>query len=307
MNISCASNLDDVFIKKISDNINEKKLEFFLSFPSDKFSLNRHFIPNINYVDFKKHIHLIISSWYKVNYLLNSLLINDYDLLIKKISDLTNIWIDTFTVSDLKVIEFLNKKFPQINIVLSIIYWLKYTEDIYKLLKKYSISRFIFDQSLNHNFRGLINLTKECKKNWIETEILVNELCFTDCKYRKQHYNLDSKYSKIDFNLKSKLWDYCNDERKSNNIILDSPWIRPEDIEIYEKIWIDYIKISWRNSWTDVLFNCLDSYINKNYIWNFFDLMDLDWKRDDKTWRSETRYYDNKRLNSVLLSKIKKL
>jgi len=210
--------------------------------------------------------------------------------------------VNTITVSDIKLISYLNKTYPDFRVVVSIIYWVRNTIGLFALSDFTNITRVIFHQSVNHNFKILWDLINKAIKLWYETELLANELCFYDCKLRDKHYLENSKYSKKINNEPDDIGNFCVWERNNISIIWNSPWIRPEDILIYKKFKIDYIKLAWRNTDTYLMENCIKSYLLWEYSWNFFDLMDLDWKK--WWWRKEKRKLDNRKLDLVLYNKL---
>ena len=295
--------LKNIYNFCINNNINTWNIEFFCWYPLYKSSLNRFYDENITKKDFEKSIFLLQDKWFKINYLLNSKIIN-YDLIEDELKWLKKIWVEILTISNLELIDYINKNYSNFKIVVSIIYWTKNSIDILKLSKYKNIVRIIFHQSLNHEFRKLLSIISQTKSLWFETELLANELCFSDCKLRDKHYLQISKYNWVSCDSFDEIWNFCSDDRKNISIIFDSPWIRPEDIMLYDKIWIDFIKLAWRNCESDLLLNCIKWYLKWKYDWNFFNLMDLDWKK--WWWRIEVRKLSNRKLDWFLFAKFKK-
>jgi collagenase-like PrtC family protease len=304
MKFSIWFNNDSTLINKINlfcnkHNINKLDIEFFCGFPLYKSSLNRFYNEKIIKNDFELSIIDIQKKGFVINYLMNSKII-DFKLIENELKWLDKLWIEFITVSNIDLINFINKIYPQFKIIVSI----KSKLDIYKLNKYKNISRIIFHQSVNHNFKQLIALVKLCKNKWIETEILANELCYSDCELRDEHYLQISKYNWISCEFFDKIWDFCIEERKEISIINNSPWVRLEDVILYKKIGINYIKLAWRNFDSDLLENCIKYYLLWIYEWNFFNLMDLDWKK--WWWRYEKRKLSNRKLDWVLYNKFLK-
>lgn len=111
-----------------------------------------------------------------------------------------------------------------------------------------------------------------------ELELLVNELCLFRCPWRSYHYVQESmnKYcqSATEF---MPLTHYPITECWKEFIhhpheILKSRWIRPEDIEFYERAGISWFKISGRTKSSQWIFLTTEAYLNRRYRGNLLDL-----------------------------------
>jgi hypothetical protein len=71
-------------------------------------------------------------------------------------------------------------------------------------------------------------------------------------------------------------------------------------MHIYKEIWVDYIKLSWRENKTQKHINLIRSYLEEEHKWNFLDLF------VDKSSEINKKYIDNKKLDGFLLKIFKK-
>jgi collagenase-like PrtC family protease len=305
MKLSIWDNLDNDLIYQINNYIKKiktyepKNIEFFGSFPNHRVSINRFnekYI-NINKEDFEKHLFLINNCNFTYNYVINSTKINNYESIITLINYLEWLNVKYVTISDLDLIKYIEKKyFWNIKVVVSIIADIsniKQFLNVIKISKK--ISRVILWQSLNHNLFYIKVISDISRKYNVDLELIANELCLKNCPFRIKHYEDMSLYDDNNINY----FKICSDHRRNNNInIIDSPWIRPEDMTLYRKIWIKFLKLSWRAADTKRLYLNAKAYIDWYYKWNFFDIMEPE--------QQGIRKYklDNKSLDWFLLKKL---
>ena len=242
MKISIATNLAPDYLGELLESKEKhattSEIEVFGAFPGYKSALDRFYDENISLDDFRVHVRKALSEKLNFNYLLNSLLVKP-ESLRGEIEEILSLGIRTVTVSQVECIDFLMKNYPELKVVVSIIHATKSEQEIENLSHFPNVKRIILDQSVNHNFPLLLRLVKKSKSLGITTELLANELCYSECPIREKHYASDSCYTHAGVNY----GNICG-IMKDKDIISKSPWIRPEDLGIYEKLGIDYIKLA---------------------------------------------------------------
>jgi len=277
----------DIFIKK--EKIDKWNIEFFTWLYESGYALIRYNDKYKSKKIFENNIRLILDLGYNFNYLMNWLVPNmDKDYLLNHLNYIYNLWIRTITVSTEELFIFINENFYwKFNIVASILLHTKTLEQLF-FLKRYNIKRVVFNNDVNKNFYLFFLLKKFCKQNNIETELLANDLCIQDCPKKEDHYKICwTEDETFDCPLD---WNPLKE-------IINWTVIRPEDIIIYEKMWLDYIKIAWRIYETDDFINEIKWYLIWKYEWNFFNLIDAEQK-----W-NRWIFLDNSKLNGLLLWK----
>lgn len=88
--------------------------------------------------------------------------------------------------------KYIQDKYPNYSFISSTTKCLNNIESFKQELNKNNYSLICLDYNLNHNKTLLESLTKE-EKN--KCEFLVNAICPSGCKFRKQHYDLNGMYS----------------------------------------------------------------------------------------------------------------
>lgn len=152
----------------------------------------------------------------------------------------------------------------------------------------------VIDSNVNRHFDVLtaIRDSVDC-----ELKILVNEGCLYRCPFRYAHFNFFSHAfgPQPRPNVLDDYYYYkCLSLRVNHpELILKSPWIRPEDLKEYLAI-TDVFKIGGRTHFINWTLNCLNAYHQESYQGNLMDLLDC-----PKDLR-ELFYIPNKELDGVL-------
>ncbi len=279
-----------------SKNKKNKVIEFFASFN------NFTAIPSkdISKKDFIKKVKEIKEEGYNFNYILNSSFKIANKKLFVSAMLIKELKVDIVTLANIENISFFRKNFPEIRINLSIVNGVDNLVKTKKvILENSNIKRITFSQKLNRNKKVLKDIIEYCHNFGVEVELLANELCFLNCPYIEDHYKLGSKIA-LSKNNNIRLNDYfsshCNSKRiKSPQSFLNTAWIRPEDVTLYEDLGVDVLKIAGRSLKTSYLIKTANAYLNKSYRGNVMDLFSSDW------WpESKKPFIENKSLNGLL-------
>lgn len=258
----------------------------------------------------EKHIKLARDLGFRFNYLLNSNAIPDLadSKVFKRVCDymdwLSSLDIDIFTVADPKLLKFLDSNFPQLKINISIVWGIKTIKGVNDLRRKFKqIKRITLHQTINRDIRELIahlqNAHKKTKSLMpVELELLANEICLYGCRHMKAHYRALSIFSQAgegDFQEINSYFKRCNKIRRENPLeLLNSPWIRPEDVRLYKKIGVDYLKLSGREETTEFLLRLARAYLMGKFKGNFLDLTGSSY------WPQGRLFIDNRKLNGFI-------
>jgi len=206
--------------------------------------------------------------------------------------NLNNIGIDSIVVADPYFVETLSMDFDM-DVVVSVLAFVDSPQkaEFYEELGAKSI---VVDSNVNRHFDVLdaIKDATDC-----ELKLLVNEGCLYRCPFRYTHFNFFS-HAFGPNPRPNVLDDYyyykCLSMRiKNPELIIKSPWIRPEDLKEYKK-YTDVYKIGGRTHFINWISNCINAYASESYDGNLMDLLDC--PKDLK----DLFYIPNKALDGVI-------
>jgi collagenase-like PrtC family protease len=155
--------------------------------------------------------------------------------------------------------------------------------------------RLILDRALNRNLSKLAEISTWCRQALpdIRLEVVGNEGCLPWCPYRSSH----DAYIALDNCSGKKSSEAINEKlgcrqllKKQPYRILQSPFIRPEDIDSYLYD-IDIIKISGRNLTSAALMQVITAYIERHWNGNLLELL------DSSHWLADELHIDNSALS----------
>lgn len=142
--------------------------------------------------------------------------------------------------------------------------------------KQMKVDRIVVDESINKDFETLKSIRNAFGE---KVEIIVNPICYKDCIYRMFHYNQIANDSVDKTNEVSQNYfeHRCVLQRFSKlSNILRMAYVRPEDINLYSSIGIQYFKLQGRHA---VLkgdpVRTLKAYFDENYDGEVMDLIYL--------------------------------
>ncbi|MCI5220010.1 MAG: hypothetical protein D3914_12685 [Candidatus Electrothrix sp. LOE2] len=156
-------------------------------------------------------------------------------------------------------------------------------------------SKLTLDRSLNRNFEQLTDTINWCRRGCpeIKIELLANEGCLPFCPYRNSHdayialgnHEGDDRSSHI--NKKLGCRQLLN---KQPYRLLQSPFIRPEDVDSYLGQ-ADLILLCGRAQGLDFLKKTVSAYVAKKHEGNLLELL------DSMNWLGEHLYIENSALS----------
>jgi len=189
------------------------------------------------------------------------------------IKELKNIGLKSVIISNPVYIFEVRKQVKDIEIESSINCYVKTVEHAL-YLKNLGVDVLTIDRDINRN----IPLIKEIKKKTgLRIRMLVNEGCLRNCPFRGAHFNLIS-HLKEPFKTKTvseqlfERWCIALLSRNPEKIF-SIPFIPPNAIKYYTEF-VDYFKISTRDSENSLIGLRLKSYINQDFNDNFRSLID---------------------------------
>jgi collagenase-like PrtC family protease len=280
VNLMVPTNWDDELITTIRDF---PVSAVYGKLDSDYFGGGRPsiYIPPVKKRKVRKHIALIHSHGYQFHYLLNASCMGNEELtmrgqykIYKFIEFLLENGVDSVTVAIPYIARFIKSKYPNLKIKASIIANIdtvekaKYWEDL-------GVDGMTLALDCNRNFELLKRITSRTKS---EISLIVNLACLKSCPLSQYHYALGSHASQSSHKLKGFYIDYCmlfcaHLRLADLSRIIQSCWIRPEDISFYESIGINTFKITGRILSSDKILKITKAYSERHYKGNLLDIL----------------------------------
>ncbi len=191
------------------------------------------------------------------------------------ISSVYDAGIDSVTVANPFIIEYISYNYPSIKINTSINAEISSVEraNYYESL---GINKINLDYLMGRNLK-LIQLIKE--NTSCEISVLVNEPCLYQCGNKQYHQQIFGHASQSGCQVYSNYFDYpqlkCSIRRLENPIqALKACWYRPEDTKYLEEIGVDCIKLAGRMMPTSWIAESCRAYAYQKYIGNIYHLIE---------------------------------
>ena len=188
---------------------------------------------------------------------------------------LSEIKVDSVTVALPMLVEVVKKFYPKMQVSVALHtqinsferakYWESLGAD------KINVSHV----DVNKDFDELRRIRKAVK---CKIQVLGNLMCQNQCPSVTLHANFNAHASQNNHVMKNFGLDYylasCSGNLLNNPVeILKSAFIRPEDIHLYEKEGVDFLKLADRYMTTDALASIVSAYTKRSYDGNIMDLM----------------------------------
>ncbi len=155
--------------------------------------------------------------------------------------------------------------------------------------------KILLDRSLNRDLDHLASVALKVHQQFrgLKIEVLANEGCLPYCPFKLSHdsyialANMEGPDSTYDLNCELGCMRLLDEQPHR---ILQSPFIRPEDIDLY-LYHIDAIKLCGRTLGPQFLKRIISAYRERSYDGNLLDLLDA------MQWLAEKLYVDNTMLS----------
>lgn len=245
-------------------------------------------LPDITKEQLKAHIDLAHQNGLQFNYLLNTNCMDNREFqtevnreIFDTIRWLDEIGVDWITVSLPYLVRVVRQTAPRIRISLSTF---AYVDTLQKAMEfeKLGVDEITLPEGLNRNFK-LLRLFKENLS--CDIQLIATNLCMAACPYRNYHANSQSHASQVNHESGGASIDFCMLSCTARTLsdpaeFIKIPWIRPEDLDVYEKIGIDSIKITERMKKTERLAEIAYAYTNRAYEGDLNRLLNFRIKSD---------------------------
>lgn len=205
---------------------------------------------------------------------------------------LNDIGIDSITVADPYLVEMLARDYDM-EVVVSVLSFVDSPQKA-EFYEDLGADTIVIDSAVNRHFDKLEAIKESVS---CDLKLLVNEGCLYQCPFRYAHFNFFSHANGPGPkpNVTDDYYYYkCLSLRiQDPELIIKSPWIRPEDLKEYKHI-TDIFKIGGRTHFVNWTLNVVNAYANESYDGNLMDLLDC--PKDLK----DLFYIPNKELDGAL-------
>ena len=259
--------------------------EIYGSFQEGAFNSARpsKYLPAVNREQFQRHVAQARDKGITFNYLFNAPSYCNLEYthagrteLAELLGFLVDAGVASVTVAIPYLVEIIRSAFPRLEVVTSTIGYVGAMAGI-EQFHEAGASRVVLDVEVNRDFQFL---HKACTESPVPLEIIVNPVCISQCHFKYNHYCVASMGSQsylrggagIPYNQYYLNWCFLQKLQKEGEF-LKSPWVRPEDLHLWEEAGISYFKIAGRGlPGTEILRLCR-SYLAQDFSGNLLELL----------------------------------
>jgi collagenase-like PrtC family protease len=313
MKLSVATNWNDKLLYEMSKR-EIKVYEIYGSLATGLIGSGRErqALPQVQVPPAKEHIALAHHLGIRFNYALNAPCLGNQEqtkegrrqiqehleLIVQELK------VDAVIVTQPWLIELIRREFPEIEIVASVIIHVESVQ-MAKFYEELGITRLNISVMANRNFKLIQSIMKAVS---CDVELLANETCLFRCPLRLYHYNSMGHTSQQQMEITQYCLLNCLRKKLGNPAeLIKARWIRPEDIERYEALGIEFFKLEGREFPTSWLLRCVESYYHRKYEGNLADIIAFYFLPTNKLEPRSQRivpppsiYIDNQKLEGFL-------
>lgn len=254
------------------------------------------------------------------NYTMNSTVLGNFEFdsslkneLLIFIEKLSNAGLSKITVSVPYLIKFIHKHFPSLHIVASICMNINSVQEL-NAVEKMGAKSVVLPKDMNREISLLKKMIKN--KGNLDLKLLCTTPCVSKCPDLNYHMNISSCQDNIISSNKQNLTIpeaalNCQIKRLSSPVeFIKSPWIRPEDLKIYQDLGINYFKLDGRDKPEKYLLEVIKAYVNENFDGNLLFLIQGSYPKNKLELNNLITknsfkigvYLDNKKLDKFLIN-----
>ena len=276
---SVACNFDPALLDAVAG---EPVYELYGKLTADFFGGGRpsFYLPSVGRARLTDYVRRTHAAGLEFNYLLNASSMNNVEFTtrgqreLRKLLDwLSEIGVDTLTVSNLFFLRLIKKRYPHFGVRVSAH---RETDNPRKarFWEDNGADCIVISETTIHRELAVLEAMRRAVK--VDLSLIVNNWCRQDCAIASNHAVLLSNASRSDaqhFPL-DYCSVYCNAYRLEEPVnYLRANWIRPEDIQRYVDMGYTNFKIVERNTPTELLALRVRAYARRRYDGNLLDLV----------------------------------
>ncbi len=281
----------DSFLEKIV-TLNDQQhaaenrvFELYGSLQHSRFNSARpaKYLPGLSKEQFAAHVKAVKMRGLRFNYLFNAPYYANLEYTHEGrrefqqiLSFLVECGVSSVTVTIPYLIEIIQATFPELEIVVSTI---GYVDSIRGLeqFHRAGAKRVVLDVEVNRDFTFL---KQAMGHSPLPIELIVNTVCIYQCHYKHNHYGVaafgshDSPENPGGTPYNQFYLNWCFLEKlQREGEFLKSPWLRPEDMGLWEESGIRYFKLAGRGLPEDEILRLCRAYLGRSFSGNLLDLL----------------------------------
>ncbi|MDA3900746.1 MAG: U32 family peptidase [Spirochaetes bacterium] len=279
MNLIVPCNWDNTLIEKLKDT---DVRTFYAKADADHIGggRNSHLLPKVTQDEIVAFIRKAQGAGIEFNYLLNSACLGGntankewQQKLLETLDLVAATGTKRVTIASPYLIKVMKKRHPHIKITVSSFARI-HTLQKAQFYESMGVDEITLDFNANRDFHTLELLKSKLSCNLV---LMTNLFCLYQCPYALEHCVRNSHASQeAEDPIEGD--NYCCYSCTSTFIdnpteIIRSPWIRPEDLQVYEEIGIDTFKLVERIFPTHLILKITRAYLSRKYEENLMDLM----------------------------------
>lgn len=259
--------------------------ELYGSFQDGIFNSARpaKYLPSITRKQFMEHVALARGQGIRFNYLLNSPSYSNMEYthagrknLAELLAFLVECGVESVTVAVPYLVEIISRTFPQLEVVVSTIGYVGSLAGIDQY-REAGAARIVLDMEANRDFQFL---RAACRQNTTPLEVIVNPVCLCQCHFKFNHNCVAALGSQSlvegekgrPYNQFYLNWCFLRKIRQEAEF-LKSPWMRPEDLHLWEETGINFFKIAGRGLPGAEILRLCRSYLARSFTGNLLELL----------------------------------
>lgn len=259
-------------------------LELYGSFQQGAFNSARpaKYLPGVDREQFRRHVAQAKDKGIAFNYLLNAPSYSNHEYthegrteLAELLAFLVESGVASVTVAVPYLVEIIHATAPQLELVVSTIGYVGALTGIDQYVEA-GAARIVLDVEVNRDFQFL---RTACVESPVPLEVIVNPVCLSQCHFKYNHNCVAALGSQnlrggvgVPYNQYYLNWCYLRKLRQENEF-LKSPWVRPEDLHLWEETGVHYFKIAGRGLPGAEILRLCRSYLAQSFSGNLLDLL----------------------------------
>lgn len=280
MKLSMGISGDFESLNYILSSLDEPPCEIYFSTRNDTFGSSRHGTHEPDKEELHKIFHVLEEKKINPNIVLNAVCLGNEQFsdefqhkLDSYLDQISQEGVDTITVSDPFLIKYVLKQHPHMNVVVSTTAEVRTPNNV-EYYNDLGVERIILSADVNRDLKKIEHFVK---MGDAKIELLLNEGCLLYCPWKQSHHKYNAHKTRTKDKKKKSVERYVDICARicleDDSQIIRSPFIRPEDISVYESIGIEYFKISGRNMPPDWIVKVTQAYQQRSYERNIVDLL----------------------------------
>jgi collagenase-like PrtC family protease len=259
--------------------------ELYGSFQQASFNSARpaKYLPDVTREQFQRHVREARLKDLSFNYLFNAPSYANFEYTHQGRTELEEILrflvdcgVKSVTVTIPYLVDIIHSSFPELEIVVSTIGYVNAMRG-FNQFHNAGAQRVVLDVEANRDFHFLKN---SVQRSPLPVELIVNTVCLYQCHYKYNHYSVAAFGSQnsprnatgTPYNQYYLNWCFLQ-KLKRDGEFLKSPWLRPEDLPLWENIGIQFFKIAGRGLPAEEILRLSRAYLSGKFTGNLLDLL----------------------------------